>query len=99
MQVQRNYPSRGGIRDYGTAISARVSRQGAAKQSSSSGRIPRELRMLRAGGPFREAKQQQSKAAQGNRSGESPLVKELGAQAGGTEFSSDPGHYPKNCKH
>jgi hypothetical protein len=55
--------------------------------------------MLRVRRPFREAKQQQSEAAERNRSGESPLVKELGAQAGGTEFSSDPGHYPKNCEH
>ncbi len=55
--------------------------------------------MFRAGRTFREAKQQQSKAAERNRSGESPLVKELGAQAGGTEFSPNPGHYPKNRKH
>jgi hypothetical protein len=55
--------------------------------------------MLRVRRPFREAKQQHSKAAERNRSGESPLVKELGAQAGGEEFSSDAGHYPKNRKH
>ena len=54
--------------------------------------------MLRVGWPLREAKQQQSKAAQRNRSGESSLVKELRAQTGGTDFSSEPGHYPKNCK-
>ncbi len=55
--------------------------------------------MFRAGRPFREAKQQHSKAAERNRSGESPLVKELGAQAGGAQFSSDAGHHPKNRKH